>query len=206
MVKIKTILKEYFYNVQLKSKLLWVYFFLIIIPLGFFTLFSFFKVSRAIQTQTLYTASKTFENTVHLTEETLGQLKNTVSILAHDPLVYRIASHDTREYPMSTQLQSSDTLKLTFAHLKDITYADNIRLYVGNNFLYSEQNTDIFQLDTINETDWYHSLVTSANSYIWFDPSLYSNLSIDDDVFSLAHIIYDPTNVSELLAVLRIDI
>lgn len=183
----------------MKTKLLGVYFFLIVLPLGFFTVFSYFKISEVILEQTFEAANKTFENTVYLAEETLEQLENTVDVLVKDPLIYDIAYLPPIHMSLTEQLKNVDLLEQSFAHFKHISDIYNMRLYIKNEAIYAQQNREIFNLNTISEEKWYKGMIENNHSSMWI-------ASDDEDLFSLVRVIYNPIILADPLAVLRVDL
>lgn len=183
----------------MKTKLLVVYFFLIVLPLGFFTLFSYFKVSEVILNQTFEAANKTFENTVYLADKTLGQLENTVDVLVKDPLIYDIAYLPPISMDLTEQLKNVHLLEQSFAHFKHISDIYDIRLYIKNEAIYAHQNREIFNLNTISEEKWYQWMLQNDCSSMWIMPE-------NEALFSLVRIISNPIVLAEPLAVLRVDL
>lgn len=194
-------------NVHIKSKLLWVYFFLILLPMAFFTLFTFTRVSNTLQQQTLTTAQKTFDDIFSVTERTMQQLDSVLEILAQDRLVYRMSSPDRKDYPVLEQYADTQQLAEMFSHLKKISSVDAIRLYVNSELLYSGENRNIFSTDSVVDSDWYRKLMASGEPIMWFSPNDFADQPAGErEYFSTVRIIYNPDAIMHPLAVLRVDI
>ena len=187
-------------DVSIEKKLLFTYFFLIVVPLVSFTFYAFIRITGVIQEQTFSAAKKTFEDSYNSIKEQMNKLDSIIDILSHDSLVYQMSSNDPRDYSLIQQLEDTQQLTATFSHLKEMSAVGNIRLYVKNDFLYSEQNRDIFPLTSVTDASWYSELSESGGSRHWFAPD-----ELKEDVFSTMRILYNPIFILEPLAVLRVD-
>lgn len=199
-------IKNLLYNLHVRSKLLLIYFILILIPLSLFTFFTFYRVSDVIQDQTFNTVSQAFNNAVSTTEDMLDRMDDVTQILTHDQLVYQMASHNPRDYPIIEQLQDSNQLSTSFQYLEAFSKVDDIRLYVGNDYLYSTENMNIFSMNQVKDSDWYDQLTNSEDSFLWSPPYQSQDVTSEKQpLFSLFRMIYNPVSLADPLAVLRVD-
>lgn len=190
---------------SLKAKLLCSYFLLVVLPLGFFTLYAYLRVRSVVQEQTFIAAQNAFEDTVVSMQQSLGKLDAVIDILAMDPVVYRMASNDPEDYTYIRRLEDSDTLALTFEHLCSLSGIERIRLYADNDYLYSSEQNNITQLREVSQDKWYTAL-SAQDSRMWFAPADFSDQEPSEQSwFSSMQVIYNPRNVKEPLAVLRAD-
>ena len=188
---------------SLKNKLLCTYFLLVVLPLGFFTLYAYLRVRSVVQEQTFIAAQNAFEDTVLSMQQALGRLDAVLDILAMDPLVYQMASNDPDDYTYIRRLEDSDKLALTFEHLCNLSGIERIRLYADNGYLYRQGN--ITQLRDVSEYDWYKAL-SGQGGRMWFAPAAFGDQPPGETFwFSSMQVIYNPRNVQEPLAVLRAD-
>lgn len=205
--KIKRNYSRILLNSHVKSKLLWVYFILIVLPMGYFTVFTFTRVSNVIENQTLTAAQKNFEDIYSATRRTMSELDSVLEILTQDELVYQISSRNPMDYPVIQQFMKTQQLSTSFSNLQKISSADNIRIYVDNDFIYSRENRYIFSIDSIADSNWYKKLTASKQNAMWFSPDdFFDQPDYDQRCFSSIRIIYNPNSVLEPLAVLRVDI
>ena len=116
---------------KLRSRLLLIYFLLIALPLGFFSLYSNFRVRNVVQNQTLSAAQNAFDDTFLAIDRIWTQLDEVIDILATDPLVYAVASNDPRDFTYIQRLQDSNQVATTFEQLRTLSGVDRIQLYVG---------------------------------------------------------------------------
>ncbi len=190
---------------SLKSKLLCTYFLLVVLPLGFFTLYTYLRVRNVVQEQTFTAMQNAFEDTVNSMQQSLDKLDAAIDILALDPLVYAMASNAPEDYTYIRRLEDSNQLSLTFEHLCNLSGIERIRLYANNNYLYTSEPNNIIQLREVSDDDWYNTLF-GQNERMWFAPADFQDQPLQEQpCFSSMQIIYNPRNVSEPLAVLRAD-
>ena len=192
---------------KLAGRLMCIYFLLIVLPLGMFSFYAYMRVRDMIQEQTFLAAQNAFDDTCMSLEHLLGRSDGVIDILATDPLIYTVASNDPRDYTYIRRLEDSDQLAATFAHLRMLADVDLIRLYVNNDYPYSNANTGIVRTEEVEKIEWYQT--ASADSRrLWCAPSDFEDASGSPDTpcFSSLQMIYDPRNIREPLALLRVDI
>ncbi|HBA51309.1 MAG TPA: two-component sensor histidine kinase, partial [Lachnospiraceae bacterium] len=140
-------------------------------------------------------------------ERLLGRLDGVIDILSTDPLIYRMASNDPRDYTYIHRLEDSDQLATTFAYLCMLADIDLIRLYVNNDYSYSNTTTNVIQISEVEGSGWYQA-AAKGSGRLWCAPVDFEDgedgLAQPD--FSSVQVIYNPNNVKEPLAILRADI
>lgn len=204
--KLTQILTALFSGNSLRAKLLWIYFLLILLPLGFFTFYVYNRVSSVIQEQTFTAAQKTFDDATASVENYLSRLREVVDILSMDDIVYRVSSIDQADYSYRQRLEDSTQLSTTFKHLKTLSGVNRIWLYVQNDYLYSNQRQDIRFIVDAAESAWYRDLSTDDRTK-WFAPVDFQDQDEDEQGwFSVARTIYNPRSLKEPLAILRADL
>lgn len=191
---------------SLRTKLLWIYFLLILLPLGFFTFYVYNRVSSVVQEQTFTAAQKTFDDATASVEDYLSRLHEVLNILSMDDIVYRVSSDDQADYSYQKRLEDSTQLSTTFEHLKTLSGVDRIFLYVKNDYLYSNQQQDIRFIADAADSRWYRELSGDDRSK-WYAPADLQDQAADEQHwFSVARIIYNPRSLNEPLAILRADL
>ena len=106
---------------SLKTKLLCIYFLLVVLPLGFFTVYACLRVRGVMQKQTLTAAQNAFDDTFLSLQQTFRKLDEVLDILVMDPIVYDMASNAPEDYTYISRLEDSDQLALTFAYLCNLS-------------------------------------------------------------------------------------
>ncbi|MEF9878888.1 MAG: sensor histidine kinase [Clostridia bacterium] len=191
---------------KLRSKLLCIYFLLIVIPLGMFSLYAYLRVKSVIQQQTFSAAQNAFDDTCLSLEHLLGRLDGVIDILSTDPLIYTMASNDPRDFTYIRRLEDSDQLATTFEHLRILSGVDRIQLYVSNDYPYSNTRTNIVQISQIEQSGWYQS-AAQGSLRLWCAPADLGDPSgAAQECFSSIQVVYNPRSVKEPLAILRADI
>lgn len=191
---------------KLRSKLLCIYFLLIVIPLGMFSLYAYLRVKSVIQEQTFSAAQNAFDDTCLSLEHLLGRLDGVIDILSTDSLIYTMASNDPRDFTYIRRLEDSDQLATTFEHLRVLSGVDRIRLYVGNDYPYSNTRTNIVQISRIEQSGWYQA-AAKGRRRLWCAPAdLGESSETGQPCFSSIQMVYNPRSVKEPLAILRADI
>ena len=83
---------------KLGSKLMCIYFLLIVLPLGMFSLYAYLRVREMVQEQTFSAAQTSFDDICASLEHLLGRPDGVIDILSTDPLIYMMASNDPGDY------------------------------------------------------------------------------------------------------------
>ncbi|MEG2660634.1 MAG: sensor histidine kinase [Oscillospiraceae bacterium] len=191
---------------KLRNKLLCIYFLLIVIPLGMFSLYSYLRVKSVIQEQTFSAAQNAFDDTCLSLEHLLGRLDGVIDILSTDPLIYTMASNDRQDFTYIRRLEDSDQLATTFEHLRVLSGVDHMQLYVSNDYPYSNTQTNIIQISQIEQSGWYQA-ASNGSLRLWCAPGdLAGPGETEQQCFSSVQIVYNPRSVKEPLAILRADI
>lgn len=191
---------------KLRSRLLLIYFLLIALPLGFFSLYSNFRVRNVVQNQTLSAAQNAFDDTFLAIDRIWTQLDEVIDILATDPLVYAVASNDPRDFTYIQRLQDSNQVATTFEQLRTLSGVDRIQLYVNNDYSYSNDQNNIVQINEISNGHWFYNATQTPNRF-WCSPSDFSDQPTEDQKwFSSMQTIYNPRSIQEPLAIVRVDI
>lgn len=189
---------------KLGSRLMCIYFLLIVLPLGMFSLYAYRRIKSMVQEQTFSAAQAAFGDTCTSLERLLGRLDGVIDILSTDSLIYRMASNDPRDYTYIHRLEDSDQLATTFAYLCMLADIDLIRLYVNNDYSYSNTTTNVIQISEVEDSGWYQA-AAKGSERLWCAPVDFEGGEAQPG-FSSVQVIYNPNNVKEPLAVLRADI
>ncbi|MCX7709888.1 MAG: sensor histidine kinase [Clostridia bacterium] len=194
-------------NLSYKAKLLLTYFILILLPLSLFTYITYKRVSSVVLNQTLASASQVFSEAGQILDKEFGNAEKVFNILTHNNLIYEVASRDTSDYEVIQQLEDSSSITDTFRYLIETTGVHNIKFYVNNNFVFSEENVNMFNFSRLDGSKWYAALNAQPNNTLWCPPSYFSDQGESEKhVFSAARVIYNLDRLSQKLAVLRVDL
>lgn len=183
-----------------------IFFVLLIMPFSFFTLYATSRISSIMQDQTFLAARKTFDEAQASIRAQIEKVNYVMEFITYDDLVYRMASADPFSYTSISQLEDTRALGASFTQLKLLSGVSNIRLYVKNDYIYSNENRYLFSLDAIRDTNWYGSLLENP-SIQWATPADFQDLpQADQQVFSCIRMLYNPRALKSPLAILRVDL
>ena len=192
-------------DVGLRGKLLCIFFLLLVLPLGAFTLYAFHRINTVIEEQTYSAAQKAFEDTHTAVEDLLSRLTQVADVLTMDPSLYALAASDSTDTTYIQRLEDRDRISTTFTYLRSMSGVDRIRLYVSNDYLYTN-SADIVSLDSVQDSEWFRSF-REGSVVCWFGPADFADQpESEQGWYSLMRLIYDPSHVQEPLAILRVDI
>lgn len=203
--KLRACWRSLLLDVSLRGKLLCIFFLLLVLPLGAFTLYAFHRINTVIEEQTFSASQKAFEDTHTAVENLFGRLTQVSDILTMDPTLYALASGDANTTSYIQRLEDRNRISTTFFYLRSMSGVDRIRLYVNNDYLYTN-STDIVSLQSVRGSRWLEPFQNGSVA-CWFGPSDFSDQpESEQQWYSLMRLIYDPSSVQKPLAILRIDI
>ena len=203
--KLRALGRSFLLDVGLRGKLLCIFFLLLVLPLGVFTLYAFHRINTVIEEQTYSAAQKAFDDTHTAVEDLLGRLTQVADVLTMDPSLYALAASDSTDTTYIQRLEDRDRISTTFTYLRSMSGVDRIRLYVSNDYLYTN-SADIVSLDSVQDSEWFRSF-REGSVVCWFGPADFADQpESEQGWYSLMRLIYDPSHVQEPLAILRVDI
>ena len=203
--KLRALGRSFLLDVGLRGKLLCIFFLLLVLPLGVFTLYAFHRINTVIEEQTYSAAQKAFDDTHTAVEDLLGRLTQVADVLTMDPSLYALAASDSTDTTYIQRLEDRDRISTTFTYLRSMSGVDRIRLYVSNAYPYTN-SADIVSLDSVQDSEWFRSF-REGSVVCWFGPADFADQpESEQGWYSLMRLIYDPSHVQEPLAILRVDI
>lgn len=199
--------KNLLYNTKIHTKLLWVYFFMIILPLGLFMNISYHKISNVMKQQTLIQAKQVFNDSVNIIENNFKNCLTAIDIVSRDNNVYKICSENKKNYSPIEQLIDSNKVTDNFSRVKSSTLVSDINLFINQDFIFSTENVNIFHVDTIKESYWYNAMKQTSQNTIWFSPiELSDTTQSDQSNYSVIRRIYDISNLSNSVGFIKVSI
>ncbi|AUS96059.1 hypothetical protein CDQ84_03155 [Clostridium thermosuccinogenes] len=194
-------------SVSIKTKIVFIFIAFIIIPLIIFTLISYSRINELVLTQTINSASQSFDESVSILERYFQSMNNAMQNILFDEDIYIIASKDTTDYSPIEQLGDYKMLIKRFDYIQKVSDIDIIRFYININSYYSENNVNIFSLAKISDKSWYKNLLSNDQNKLWAPPfKLEDSDTSSLDFFSYVRIIYSLESLKQPLAALRVDI
>lgn len=205
MNKLRALGRSLLLDVGLRGKLLCIFFVLLALPLGIFTVYAFHRINTVIEEQTFSAAQKSFEDTHNAVEGLFGRITQVADVLTMDPTLYSMAASDPADTTYIQRLNDRDLISTTFRYLRSMSGVDRIRLYVTNDYLYTN-SADIVSLPAAEGSQWLQTF-SEGCSACWFGPADFADQPENEQGwYSLMRLIYDPSHVQTPLAILRVDI
>ena len=205
MNKLRALGRSLLLDVGLRGKLLCIFFVLLALPLGIFTVYAFHRINTVIEEQTFSAAQKSFEDTHNAVEGLFGRITQVADVLTMDPTLYSMAASDPADTTYIQRLNDRDRISTTFRYLRSMSGVDRIRLYVTNDYLYTN-SADIVSLPAAAGSQWLQAF-SEGCSACWFGPADFADQPESEQRwYSLMRLIYDPSHVQTPLAILRVDI
>jgi len=217
MIRLATrLLSGYIANLKLKHKLMLSYFILIVIPLSAITMINYQRVSGTIQDQTMHSALQVFDQAMFFLSSKINNAENTSNIIILDKetsniLVRNSQKQDTADEAdyerIGRETVDRDNLSRFFTNLSKNADIYRIRLYVPDGLIYSNENVNFFNINSIVDLEWYRVLKSFKGHIMWC-PSYYFPDSDTEKarVISAARLVKNPNRLTEDIGVLRIDI
>lgn len=164
---------SFFNDLKLMQKLLLSYIILIIVPLMLLSYLIYNNVSKTIENYIVYSAKKSFEQTNSFLAYKFYNIIEKSNILLSNNLFIEIMSSDSNS-SLSEQMKNSMDLSLFLTSLEDEINIINVKLFVSDNYLYSNDGKNIFGLKAAENAKWYSTLMKSSKSFLWA-PTAYLN-------------------------------
>lgn len=209
MKKIAAFISSLLGNLNMKTKLLLSYFFLLIIPLIFLGILSYHKISGYMEENVLSSSLKSIEQSDAFIRYKIDYVNNILNVAVFNNDIQKVLSNDSPEYANDIIQQTEDRKKLeTFLYsLQNPLYTSGIRLYVSEKLDFSEEGVNFFNKEKIKNAQWYNKLLSAKDSAKWFGPSYFNS---DDSkygfpIIACARRIRDANNFNNTLGVIRVD-
>jgi two-component system sensor histidine kinase YesM len=198
---------RYLQDISLKRKLLLSYSILILIPLATISIYSYNKITQLTHERTFYSATQSFNQTYDYLSYKLYKMIKSADLISTDKKVKEILNKPALNYPLTDQIQDMYDLVRYLTSFRDSQDIYKARLYVRDGFVYSNENTNIFNLNDTASSPWYKKLVGSREKMIGFPFSYFNqNEQNDTEIVSITQKIFNDSNYQEIVSLLRLDI
>lgn len=173
----------FFNDLKLMQKLLLSYIILIIFPLMLLSYLIYDNVSKIIEDHIVYSAKQAFEQSNSFLTYKFYNITEKSNVLLNNNLFIQIMSSDSNS-SLSEQVKNSMDLSLFLTSLEDEINITNVKLFVSDNYLYSNDGKNIFGLKTAENAKWYSTLMKSNKSFLWAPAAYLNPQTIDTDAAS----------------------
>jgi len=205
--------KALLYNMKLRNKLMASLLLVSILPLFVYMLLASHKTSSLLSSHIRFSANQGFQQTVSFLSYKMQRIVNLSDVIIQtnrsdsERSIYTILKHETGSYDLHQQFQDMNYLTGYLRSFEDHVDVDRVRLYVSSSFFYSDENQNLYGVDTVAATPWFVRLSEENEKLLWCPPSLFVGESNNPgQIFSLARLIRDPDNYMKVIGVLRLDL
>ena len=193
-------------NLKLRQKLLLSYFILIIIPLGIYTLFSYSEVNKIVEKHIIFSASRAFDQTNGFISYKISNIIKVSEVIILDNNINRILAKAPESYSLPEQYNDMANLRQYLDSFKDANDVFQVKLFVNDEFVYSNGDDNISNLKKAGRTVWYDKLIHSQNKVLMCPPAYFKNDETgSSQLLSVARRLKNSDDYNETLGFLRVD-
>ena len=195
----------FFRKLNLIQKFLLTYCILILVPLTALFGYSYAKMSNIIESNLLNSTEKAFEQSVDFITYKLYRIFDISNTLAIDENIVTILRNDPDNYLLSDQISHLSYLRLFLSSYEDESEVSNVSLYVNDNFIYKNDNKNIFSMNILDGTKAINSINSTNARFIWGPSSYFTTYNpLPSDTLSLFKTIKRPDNFAENIGYLKL--
>ena len=205
MRRLQSKLTDYFKNLTIKQKFLFIYFVLIVIPLCLLTILFYVKTAAIIENQVTNSAMQVLEQTGSLLSYKMKNIINISDTIFMNQEIQDILTRDMDSYTVVQQIEDCKKAGKFITDLQNSKDVYRIRLYVKDGLIYSNENINFFNLNT-TDSDWYKKIASYNGRVYWTPTSSFAYLSGSKNIISASRLIRNSKNVNEVIGVVSIDI
>ena len=192
----------FFKNLNLIQKFLLTYCILILVPLTTLFGYTYTKMSQIIESNILNSTQQAFNQSIDFLTYKFYRIFDVSNSLAIDENIVNILRNDSNNYPLSDQIGHLSYLRLFLSSYEDDSDVSNLSLYVNDDFIYSNDNRNIFSMSSLNDSKAMKIINTTNSRFIWGPSSYFNNTS---EYLSLFKTIKSPDNFAENIGYLKLN-
>lgn len=192
----------FFKNLNLIQKFLLTYCILILVPLTTLFGYTYTKMSQIIESNILNSTQQAFNQSIDFLTYKFYRIFDISNNLAIDENIVNILRNDSNNYPLSDQIGHLSYLRLFLSAYEDDSDVSNLSLYVNDDFIYSNDNKNIFSMSSLNDSKAMKIINTTNSRFVWGPSSYFNNTS---DYLSLFKTIKSPDNFAEDIGYLKLN-
>ena len=197
----------FFNSLNLIKKFLLTYCILILVPLTTLFGYTYTKMSQIIESNILNSTEQAFDQSIDFLTYKFYRIFDISNSLAIDENIVNILRNDSNNYPLSSQIEHLSYLRLFLSSYEDDSDVSNLSLYVDDNFIYSNDNKNIFRMSSLNNSKAINIINTTNSRFVWGPSSYFNNDNFDSssEYLSLFKTIKSPENFSKDIGYLRVN-
>lgn len=197
----------FFKSLNLIKKFLLTYCILILVPLTILFGYTYTKMSQIIESNILNSTEQAFDQSIDFLTYKFYRIFDISNSLAIDENIVSILRNDSNNYPLSSQIEHLSYLRLFLSSYEDDSDVSNLSLYVDDNFIYSNDNKNIFRMSSLNNSKAINIINTTNSRFVWGPSSYFNNDNLDSssEYLSLFKTIKSPENFSKDIGYIRVN-
>ena len=197
----------FFKNLNLIQKFLLTYCILILVPLTTLFGYTYTKMSQIIESNILSSTQQAFNQSIDFLTYKFYRIFDVSNSLAIDENIVNILRNDSNNYPLSDQIGHLSYLRLFLSAYEDDSDVSNVSLYVNDDFIYSNDNKNIFSMSYLNDSKAMEIINTTNSRFVWGPSSYFNNYNFNNpsDYLSLFKTIKSPDNFAEDIGYLKLN-
>ncbi len=188
---------------KLSNQFLFIYSILIIIPLTILFTYTYNRMSSMIEENIITSTQQAFDQSCSFITYKVYRIFDTSNSLVTDNNLTSILRKDPKNCSINEQVADLYALRSTLSSYKNSTDIFDINLYVNKDFIYSNENENIYSMDQLLNSKWLNR-INSYNSRFYWCPASYIN-SNSSEFLCLGKTIINPDNFSENIGYLIIN-
>lgn len=190
-----------FNNIKLKYKLAIVYVVVVIFPFCVFFSVIDTHVKNVLRENLSFSASNSYEQALTFLSYKLYNIRKAANVIACNETIRTILSKKVAQYSAGQQLLDMEKLLQILKGFEDKNDIIKARLYVKSQFLYSNENKNIFNLNSVLHTKWYNEVIQKGESFF---PSHYLE-NDNKEILSFGKTILNSDDYTIVESVVRVD-
>ena len=195
----------FFKNLNLIHKFLLTYCILILVPLTTLFGYTYTKMSQIIESNILDSTKQAFDQSIDFLTYKIYRIFDISNSLAIDENITNILRNDPDSYLLSNQIGDLAYLRLFLSAYENDSDVSNISLYVNNNFIYSNDNKNIFSMDSLNNSKAINIINSTNSRFVWGPSNYFNNSNKPLDYISLFKTVKNPDNFAEDIGYLKLN-
>ncbi len=192
--------------ISIKTKLLFSYFLLIMIPLFLFASLFYRSFSNIVLKQTYKSADQVFYQSKNIIENRFHSLERAHVMISNNYIIYDALLDSIKENNVEKLLEHDDEISELMNYISETSQCDNISIFIDNQGFLPTNRLSFYPLYSEYFKPWFrtvHDATLTGSNKIWCFPH---NKKTNENFVSIARTIYKTTSFKDRLAIIRMDV
>ncbi len=199
--------KNYVEKISLMQKIIAYYSIFIVLPLGVAFILMSNKLTSILENNIYFSATQHFEQSHSFLTYKFYKVIKVSDIIFVDSKLHEINKKNNGKYDIIDQIDDMNTLQLYLTSFEDKEDILNVKLYVPDGLIYSDENVHLFNRENIYQTIWYQKLIEDEYNLLFCPSEYLDDININSSkILSIARRITKVDDYSQTEGFLRIDI